>query len=233
MENLPSYYGFITAEVRYDADLTGDEKILYAEITALSNKNGYCYASNDYFSNLFSVTNVTVSRRINKLKDKGYLNIIYKRSGTVVTNRKIYPLTQTTTAVNSDDNGRLSEEATAVNRTVKENTITNNIITNNNKTLTEHEFFEDWWNLYKKKKSRPKALTAFNRAIKKYDYETIEEGTIKYLRSIEDRQFQSYPAKFLNQEQFLDDHEFKKNNIYDNDQTISSSSKTLNYLDGL
>ena len=228
MEIQPSYYGFITAEVRYDADLTGDEKILYAEITALSNKHGYCYASNDYFAKLFSVTNVTVSRRINKLKDKGYLKIIYKRSGTVVTNRKVYPLTQTITAVNNPDNGPLTDEATAVNRTVKENTITNNTITKNNITLTEHECFEDWWNLYDKKKARPAAVKAFNKAIENYSYETIETGTKDFLKTVTSKQYQPYPATFLNQERFLDE-------IDDTDKKADSgnTSEGLDYLDGM
>lgn len=228
METQPSYYGFITAEVRYDADLTGDEKILYAEITALSNKHGYCYASNDYFAKLFSVTDVTVSRRLKKLKDKGYLKITYKRSGTVVTNRKIYPLTQTLTAVNNPDNGPLTDEATAVNRTVKENTITNNTITKNNITLTEHECFEDWWNLYDKKKARPAAVKSFNKAIENYSYETIESGTKDFLKTVTSKQYQPYPATFLNQERFLDE-------IDSVDSTTENENKSAghDYLDGL
>lgn len=228
METQPSYYGFITAEVRYDADLTGDEKILYAEITALSNKHGYCYASNDYFAKLFSVTDVTVSRRLKKLKDKGYLKIIYKRSGTVVTNRKVYPLTQTITAVNNPDNGPLTDEATAVNRTVKENTITNNTIANNNITLKEHERFEDWWNLYDKKKARPAAVKSFDKVIQKYEYEIIEAGTKEFLKTVTSKQYQPYPATFLNQERFLDEIDTPGK-----ETKSESTSDGLDYLKGM
>jgi DNA-binding transcriptional regulator YhcF (GntR family) len=233
MENHPSYFGFITAEVRYDPELTGDEKILYAEITALSNKHGYCYASNDYFAKLFSVTNVTVSRRLKKLKDKGYISITYKRTGTVITNRKIYPLTQTITAVNSSDNGPLSDEATAVNRNDKENNITNNNIAKNNITNNkEHAHFETFYNLYNKKKARPKAAKAFNKAIANHDWETIEAGTIAYLKSIRsgDERFQAYPATFLNEERFLDDHEYVKGNLYETDGKPAEDDDFLNGL---
>jgi DNA-binding transcriptional regulator YhcF (GntR family) len=234
MENHPSYFGFITAEVRYDAELTGDEKILYAEITALSNKHGYCYATNDYFARLFSVTDVTVSRRLKKLKSKGYINIVYKRNGTVVTNRKIYPLTQTITAVNSSDNGPLTDEATAVNSSVKENNITLNNITKNNITNNKpHALFESWYDLYGKKKKRPDAIKAFNKAMEKADYETIEKGTIAYLKSIDNKQYQAYPATFLNQEQYLDDHDYKSNNIYENKDSPAGSSNGFGYLDRL
>ncbi|WP_342387199.1 helix-turn-helix domain-containing protein [Salinicoccus bachuensis] len=234
MENHPSYFGFITAEVRYDPDLTGDEKILYAEITALSNKHGYCYASNDYFANLFSVTDVTVSRRLKKLKSRGYISIVYKRNGTVVTNRKIYPSTQTATAVDHSDNGPLSGGAPAVDGTVKENSITDNNITRNNITNKEHAHFEDFYTLYSKKKARPKASKAFDRAIRNHEWDIIRAGTIAYLKSIkaEDKRFQAYPATFLNEERFLDDHEYVKGNLYEADSKPASEDGNA-FLKGL
>ena len=64
----PSYYAILTASVRYDNRLTDSEKILYAEITALSNKYGYCSASNNYFAKLYEVSKRTISTRINNLK---------------------------------------------------------------------------------------------------------------------------------------------------------------------
>ena len=33
-----------TCKIRYDRNLKPAEKILYGELTALSNKNGYCHA---------------------------------------------------------------------------------------------------------------------------------------------------------------------------------------------
>ena len=56
MDN-PSYYAILPANVRYDKNLKPMEKILYAEITALSNKNGYCSASNSYFAKLYETLN--------------------------------------------------------------------------------------------------------------------------------------------------------------------------------
>ena len=47
----PSYYAIISAEVRYDKNLTPHAKLLYAEITALLNMNGECFATTDISQN--------------------------------------------------------------------------------------------------------------------------------------------------------------------------------------
>ena len=47
-ENNISYYSILPATVRYNEQLKPNEKLLYSEITALANKNGYCYAKNKY-----------------------------------------------------------------------------------------------------------------------------------------------------------------------------------------
>lgn len=50
-------------------------RIMYAEITALSNKNGYCSAGNSYFADLYEVAPETVSRWISKLNQSGYIQL--------------------------------------------------------------------------------------------------------------------------------------------------------------
>lgn len=94
MTDQPSYYSIITANVRYDNRLTDSEKLLFAEITSLSNKYGYCTASNGYFATLYNVVKETISRRISNLTNFGYLKIEIIKEGNEVKQRKMYPLTQ-------------------------------------------------------------------------------------------------------------------------------------------
>lgn len=56
-----SYYAVIPATVRYDSSVVPGAKLLYGEITALCNEKGYCWATNDYFSRIYSVSKRTIS----------------------------------------------------------------------------------------------------------------------------------------------------------------------------
>ena len=89
MEEKPNYYAIIPANVRYDSNLKDKAKLLYGEITALSNKNGICFASNSYFAKLYNVTNTTISLLIKDLIDNGYIEreFIYKDGTKEIENR--------------------------------------------------------------------------------------------------------------------------------------------------
>ena len=78
MKEKPNYYAIIPANVRY-SNLKPNAKLLYGEITALSNKLGYCFASNTYFADLYSVSKNTVSRWLSDLKKLGFINIMIER----------------------------------------------------------------------------------------------------------------------------------------------------------
>ena len=86
-----AYYAVIPANVRYDADIPANAKLLYGEITALCNQKGYCWATNEYFANLYGCSKRSISEWIAKLKEKGYIgvNIIYKDGTKEIQNRYI------------------------------------------------------------------------------------------------------------------------------------------------
>ena len=94
MTEQPSYYSILTANVRYDKRLRASEKVFFSEITALSNKYGYCTASNRYFANLYEVSKDTVSTWVSDLVKLGYVKREEIRSEQTkeVIERRLYPV---------------------------------------------------------------------------------------------------------------------------------------------
>ena len=90
-EEKKSYYAIIPANVRYDESLPPNAKLLYGEITALCNAEGYCWASNKYFAELYGVSIISVSKWINALAKRGYITsqIIYKEGTKEIDKRYI------------------------------------------------------------------------------------------------------------------------------------------------
>ena len=87
----PDYYAIIPAKVRYDKNITPNAKLLYAEITALTNKYGYCYATNQYFENLYGVSKQSISNWISQLVKNHYIKreLIYKEGSKKILKRYI------------------------------------------------------------------------------------------------------------------------------------------------
>lgn len=91
MEQKPGYYSILTADVRYHDKLTPFDKLLYSDITALTNKNGYCNASNKYFARVFNKSISTISRAISTLSDNDLIeSILIRDENNEIVERKIY-----------------------------------------------------------------------------------------------------------------------------------------------
>ena len=125
MENeKPSYYAIIPANVRYDNRLKANEKLMYGEIVCLSNKNGYCFASNKYFSELYEVSPQAISGWVKNLERCGYITCEYLHNGTEIKERRI--------SINPQTNSTKLEKG--INKTLKgykQNFKDNNIKINN------------------------------------------------------------------------------------------------------
>jgi len=76
---FPAYYAIIPASIRYDKTIGANEKLLYSEITALASKNGFCWAQNKYFAELYAVETRTIRRWLAKLAKKGHIKIKIKK----------------------------------------------------------------------------------------------------------------------------------------------------------
>ena len=74
-EAKPSYWAVLPAGIRYDPEITAGAKLLYAEISSLTDARGYCWASNGYFQKLYGISEPTVQRYLRALKAAGYIKI--------------------------------------------------------------------------------------------------------------------------------------------------------------
>ena len=137
----PNYFGILPANVRYDKNLKPMEKILYTEISSLTNKDGYCYATNSYFSKLYEVHKNTVGTWINNLEKQGYIKtvLIYKKGTKEIIERRIYinqkidtPINENVDTYQQKDLEPINEKVdTPINENIEENnTSINNKINN-------------------------------------------------------------------------------------------------------
>lgn len=178
MEEKPNYYAIIPANVRY-SNITPNAKLLYGEITCLCNKQGYCYATNDYFSKLYNVSKISISKWIKELKDNNFIEteIIYKEGSKEILNRYIRIL-----------NDPIKEK---LNTPIKENFKDNNTSYNNTRynkkenikekekeqmdlSFIDNKLFLDLvnkWLLYRKEIKKPYKS---NESIKQFYYKLMK-----------------------------------------------------------
>ena len=79
-ENQPAFYAVIPLEVLENKALRPNSKLLYAEISALTRKDGICRATNSYLADRLGLDNATsVKPLLSELKDQGYIDVDIER----------------------------------------------------------------------------------------------------------------------------------------------------------
>ena len=98
MSNLNLKGIWIPIEILTDEKLSDKEKIIYSIILYLSKENNYCYLTNKTISELLNVSITQVSKLVNSLKYKKYIDIelIYKENSKQVEMRKLIPINKNT-----------------------------------------------------------------------------------------------------------------------------------------
>lgn len=149
------FFAILPANVLYDSNLTPNAKLLYAAITTMTKRHGYCYASNKWFAKPehFDKTPHTISQWVAELEQHGYIRteITHRPNGQIL-GRKIY--TSLSFSVSADDGQGMYknlqgyvEKSTGVCTKIYSNNNSSNInINNNNKKSSGRK---------KKKKSCP------------------------------------------------------------------------------
>lgn len=209
----PNYYAIIPASVRYDKNLIKGSTLLYGEITALSNQKGFCWASDNYFAELYGVDKRSIQRWLSSLEENGYIQRIVEREGKQIKNRYIkicdknVSTLTTKTSYPSDKN-----VVTPSDKNVRENNTSINT-TNNNTTNTNTAYFEECWKMYPRKKgSKESAKRSFNKAIKSgVTVELIKSKIEEYKQEIAykhtQEQYIKHGSTWFNQAGWQDEYE--------------------------
>lgn len=72
MQNLSGCW--IPPQLYHDDNLSHAQKILLGRLHTLSQKTGYCWATNNYLSDDIGVTKLTIKRWLPKLEEQGYID---------------------------------------------------------------------------------------------------------------------------------------------------------------
>lgn len=201
-----NFYAIIPAFVRYDKDLQPNAKLLYGEITALSNEKGFCWAENEYFANLYNVSKTSISKWISCLIKKKYITseIVYKQGTKEIEHRYLRIV-----------GGGVEEKLnTPIEEKLKDNNTSNNITLKeiNKESFSEEDlalWFSKVYEIYPRKVSKVKAKEMFERKLRGLDKKTAYNKAIAIYRMLErqvevwesekrETSYLPYPASWLN-----------------------------------
>ena len=185
MEQKPSYYSILTADVRYHDKLSPFDKLLYSDITALTNKKGYCNASNKYFSKVFNKSIRAISRAISNLSDNDLIkSILIRDQNNEIVERKIYLKQTVSIGIDkNDDTPTDKNDVTSIDKNDQYNNTSN--INNINKNIKSNSI-----NTITKKKSNhyQLILESWNTFAKSNGLSEIRQLTTKRINGIKSRQ---------------------------------------------
>src|SRR6188768_2800914 len=84
-----NFFAIIPANVLWHEGLEASAKLFYASINAMTDRDGYCWASNRYFAELFNVDESTIKRWLESLHSAHVIWIQTEKKG-MGWSRKIY-----------------------------------------------------------------------------------------------------------------------------------------------
>lgn len=221
-----SYYAIIPANIRYDTRLMPNAKLLYGEITALCNEKGYCWASNDYFADLYNVKKETISRWVSDLEKFGYIrrSIVFKEGTKQIINRYIF-LNQEgiDEKINTPIDEKVKDNNTSINNT-------NNTNVHSVKKLRDD--FEKLWKLYPRKKGKEAAFKHYKKAIKSgSSNKEIQEGILEYQKEIKFNQiteeYIKHGSTWFSNRGWEDEYTYSNNNTKSISDEIAESQRRL------
>ena len=210
---MNSGYSICFNEWALDKEIKNELGLLLI-ISSLCAEKGYCYASNEYFAELFGIDEVSVSRKIKLLESKNYITIEYIKRGCEVKNRFLR-----LTKMLTDD---LQKNQSTINKNVKENIISNNNINSNNKENSinnkllilkeSQKMFEKFWSVYPKKRDKGRTEKWFEKNKPSAELVNLMIKQVERFKDTEDwnkenGKFIPYPTTWLNGKMWEDEFE--------------------------
>ncbi len=226
-DEKPAYWAVLPASVRYDSELPSTAKLLYAELSALANFTGFCYAGNAYFAELYGVDVRTVQRLLAKLCERGVIAVFVERDpqNNAVIGRKIYCGVNPLSAANASASGAPPPDKNVTTPPDKnvmtphdKNVTYNNININNIPPIVpqegtakkrkrketipwKRERFDGFWAFYPRKTNKQAAMRAWDK-LQPSDDLIAEIGAalilLKASQSWADKKYIPHASTFLN-----------------------------------
>lgn len=229
-------YGLVFKSVLKRNDIDAEAKALYSYLSSYAGSDTKAFPGVSLICHDLNFSEKRFQKYRKQLEDAGVITIERKRTDNGFS-KNIYTINHKSVSSHFVPVGKLPvrklpvENDVTKNNSIKNNSIKNNSPKNNSATNVASELenqltkeFENWYNLYDKKKDRKAAFTKFKSARKKHSYEEIVKGTKEYLKTITDKQYQKYPKTFLNNESYLDDYsndiKTDKGNVTNEDDVV-------------
>lgn len=217
----PQYWAVIPSPVRYDEALTPSDKLLYGEISSLTNKFGYCFASNAYFAELYGLTERTIRRMLADLQENGYIRIEDGNGGRG--RRRIYaginPLSPA--APNPDKNvlepgqkcpGNPDKNVRRNNKYINQENNPPKAPQGAGADIWDKAAWDRFWAIYPRKVDKAKAIRAWNKLKADRKLMQIMSAALKAQRASEEWRRDNgraipYPSTWLNNRRWEDELE--------------------------
>lgn len=198
--NRIGYFAVIPATVLFNNDLKPNEKLLYALITALSNKEGYCYASNRYLGEKLGVDPKTITNWLADLRKYNYIMVdLVRNENKEIIHRKIYPHDVPYPLFNGYPS--LSKNGEGTHQMMEDNNINNNNINTHTatkeiylKNVSLYDFeYKELINTYGENKTKKciEELSLYKKSKGveyKSDFATIKRWVVARVDELEQRQ---------------------------------------------
>ena len=187
--NRIGYFAVIPATVLFNNSLKPNEKLLYALITALSNKEGYCYASNKYLGEKLGVDPKTITSWLADLRKFNYIMVdLIRNENKEIIQRKIYPHD---VSKNVEATHQISEDNNINNKNINTHTVTKKKYSEN---VYLYDFeYKELINIYGENKTHKciEELSLYKKSKGveyKSDFATIKRWVIARVEELEQRQ---------------------------------------------